>query len=106
VVHIGTVCRHPLFLAQKFYVCGHPWQHAVRRVIDANFHAENLVHSFFARLYVARQEFRLLVDLFDRATENLLARGINGDLGFLADVYAVNFSFGDIDANVNLIALE
>ena len=59
--------RASLFLAQKFHVGGHSWQHAVRRVIDANFHTENLVYSFFARLYVARQKFRLLVDLFDRA---------------------------------------
>ncbi len=78
----------------------------MRRVVDANFHAENLMHSFFPRLYVARQKFRLLVDLFDRAAENLLAHGINGDLGVLADVYAVNFGFGDIDAHVNFIALE
>jgi hypothetical protein len=40
-------------------------------VVNANLHPEHLVHPFFARLHVTWQEFRLLVDLFNDAVENL-----------------------------------
>ena len=44
------------------------------RIVDANFYAKDLVHAFFACLYVARQEIRLLVDLFDYAEEKFFRR--------------------------------
>ncbi len=57
-------------------------------------------------LNIARQKLRLLVDLFDGAVENLFREGIDANFGFLADLDAADFGFGNVDAHINLIALE
>src|ERR1700722_16233808 len=54
----------------QFYVRGHSGENAVRRIVDANLYAKNLVDTFFPRLHVARQKLRLLIDLLDGALEN------------------------------------
>src|SRR5690349_500833 len=49
----------------EFYVGCHAGQDVTRGVVDADFHAKDLMNAFFSRLHVAGKEFRLLVDLFD-----------------------------------------
>src|SRR5262249_24210995 len=85
----------------QLHVGGHAGQDMPGRVVDAHFHAEHLVHAFFTRLYVARKKLGLLVDLFNHAWERLAPRGIHGNFGFVADFYAVDFRFRDVDADVD-----
>src|SRR5882762_8638564 len=56
----------------QFHVGGHPGKDAASGIIDSDLHAKNLVHAFFAGLHVARQEFSLLVDLFEDPFENFI----------------------------------
>src|ERR1700704_2101488 len=49
----------------KFHVGSHARKHVPGGIVDANLYAKNLVHAFLAGLHVARQEFSLLVNLFD-----------------------------------------
>src|SRR5713226_5719814 len=67
----------------EFHVGSHASQHMAAGIIDANLHAKNLVHAFLARLDVARQEFGLLVDLFEDSLENCLRKRVNSDFGLL-----------------------
>src|SRR4029453_12035970 len=57
--------------ALEFHVRSHARQNVMRRIIDAHLHAEHLMHPFFAGLHIARQKFRLLIDLFHRALNGL-----------------------------------
>jgi len=47
---------------------------AVRRVVYADFHAENLVNAFLAGLDVTRKKFGLLIDLLDHAVEGFFLK--------------------------------
>src|SRR5271168_2075080 len=58
----------------QFHVGGHAREHPAGGIVDANLHAKHLVHAFFAGLHVSRQEFRLLIDLFDDPFENRLRK--------------------------------
>src|SRR5215467_1377994 len=49
--------------AHEPHIRRHTGQDVMRGVVDAHFHAEDLVHPFFAGLHIARKKFRLLVDL-------------------------------------------
>src|SRR5579859_2960912 len=78
----------------------------MRGIIDANLYTENLVDALFARLYVARQEFRLLIDLFDDTVEYLFLKWVDVNFGFLADGDFGQLRFRNVDADVNLVAFE
>src|SRR6266852_7319843 len=90
----------------EFHVGSHAGKHAASGIIDADLHAKNLMHAFLAGLDVARQEFGLLVDLFEDSFENCLRKGVDSDFGFLPDLEAAKFGFGNEDANVDLIFLK
>jgi len=49
----------------QLHVGSHAGKHVAAGIADANLYAKNLVHAFLAGLDVARQEFSLLVDLFE-----------------------------------------
>src|SRR5689334_25109998 len=77
-----------------------------RRVIDADFHAKNLVNALFAGLHVAGKKFGLLINLLDDAFENLVAERVDTNLSFLAELNSPKLGFRDVNADVNLILLE
>src|SRR6201982_58329 len=54
----------------QFHIRGHAGKDAAGGIIDADFYAHDLVNALFARLHIARQEFSLLIDLFDDAIES------------------------------------
>src|SRR6266550_3570192 len=93
-------------LGFQFHIRSHARQDTAGRIMDANFYANDLVDAFFAGLNIARQEFGLLVDLFDEAVESSVRKGIDANFGFLAKLDAADFGFGNVDANVDLILLE
>src|SRR5271156_3942763 len=70
----------------QFYVRGHSGENAVRRIVDANLYAKNLVHAFFPRLHVARQKLCLLIDLLDGALENRRRERIDPHFCLLAQL--------------------
>src|SRR5579871_875186 len=88
------------------HVGGHAGAHAIRRIVDANLDAKDLVHPLFACLNVARQKFRLLINLLDDAVKNYFRKRIDEHLGFLPQRDVTDLGLGYVDANVNLIALE
>src|SRR5436853_336315 len=90
----------------KFHVGSHAGKHVAAGIIDANLYAENLVHAFLAGLDVARQEFSLLVDLFEDPFENSFWKRVDSDFGLLPELEAAIFGFGNIDANVDLILFK
>ena len=73
-----------LALRGKGYVGGHSSAHAARSIVNADFHAKDLVDALFDGLHIAGKEFGLLVDLLDRAVEDLVGEGVHADLGLLA----------------------
>src|SRR5262249_21671460 len=97
---------HGSALRGQDHIGGHAGAHTVGRIVNTGFHAEDLVGALFYGLHVTRKEFGLLVDLFDRASKNLVGERIHANLGFLAQMDAANLRFGNVDADVNLIALE
>src|SRR5262249_16278189 len=84
----------------QFNVGSHTAAHAIRRIVNAHFYAENLVHAFFARLHVARQKLRLLIDLLHDTVKNRVRERIDANLGLLPDPHVPDFSFGNVDADV------
>src|SRR5713101_8260459 len=56
----------------QFYVSSHARSDASGRIVDANLHAEKLMHAFFTGLDVAGKKLGLLINLLDRAAENLV----------------------------------
>src|SRR6266576_2747632 len=90
----------------QFHVGGHAGKDAAGGIIDADFYANNLVNALFARLHIARQEFGLLIDLFDDAIESRVRERIDANFGFLANLHAANFRFRNVDANVDLILFQ
>src|SRR5229473_8525229 len=93
-------------LGFQFHIGGHASEDTTGGIIDANFYAYDLVDALFAGLNIARQEFGLLVDLFDEAIESGVRKRINANFGFLAKLDAADFGFGNVDANVDLILFE
>src|SRR5216684_1368295 len=100
---IAATALNPRF---QFHVGSHAGQHASGRIIDANFYAHELVDALFTSLHVARQEFGLLVDLFDDAIESGFWKGIDAYFSFLPNLHAADFGFGNVDAHVDLIFLQ
>src|SRR5437588_3010585 len=96
---IGSISRF------EFHVGSHAGKHVAGGIMDANLYAENLVHAFLAGLHVARQEFSLLIDLFEDPFENSPWKRVDSDFGLLPELEAAIFGFGNIDANVDLIFL-
>src|SRR6266480_3585668 len=90
----------------QFHIRSHAGKDTTGGIMDANFYANDLVDAFFAGLNIARQEFGLLVDLFDEAVESSVRKGIDANFGFLAKLDAADFGFGNVDANVDLIFFE
>src|SRR5262249_24821776 len=90
----------------EFHVGGHSGQDMPRPIVDADFHAEDLVHAFFARLHVARKKLGLLVDLFNDTRKRLAPRGVHRNFGFVADLDAVDFGFRNVNADVDFVALK
>src|SRR5258708_40270724 len=90
----------------QLYVSSHARADTPGRIVDANLHAEKLMHAFFTGLDVAGKKLGLLIDLLDRAVENLVGKGIDAHFGRLAQADAANFGFGNVDADVDLVALE
>src|SRR6267143_3439639 len=90
----------------QLHVGSHAGKHVAAGIIDANLYAKNLVHAFLAGLNVARQEFSLLVDLFEDPFENSFWKRVDSDFGLLPDLEAAIFGFGNVDANVDLILFE
>src|ERR1700675_3899973 len=84
----------------------HARNHMPGGINDANLHAKNLVHAFLPGLDVARQEFSLLVNLFEDPFENCFRKGVDSDFGLLPEFEAAIFGFGDVDAHVDLILFE
>jgi len=58
----------------------------VRRVVYADFHAENLVNAFLAGLDVTRKKFGLLIDLLDHAVEGFFLKWVDANLSSLANL--------------------
>ncbi len=81
-------------------------RHAASRIIDANLYAKHLVHAFLAGLHISRQEFSLLIDLFQDSLKNRIRKRVDSNFGFLPELEAAIFGFGDVDANVDLILFE
>src|SRR5256884_611341 len=90
----------------QFHIRGHAGKDAAGGIIDANFYANDLVNALFASLNVAWQKFGLLIDLLDDAVECSVRKRIDTNFGFLANLDAANFGFGNIDANVDLILFK
>src|SRR6267143_6791204 len=90
----------------QFHIGGHAREDTAGGIIDANFYANDLVYALFAGLNIARQEFGLLVDLFDEAVESSVRKRIDANFGFLAKLDAADFGCGNVDANVDLILFE
>src|SRR6267143_1155293 len=90
----------------QFHVGSHAGKHMSGGIIDANLHAKDLVNAFFTGLHIARQEFGLLVDLFQDTFENSFRKSIDSDFGLLPDLEAAIFGFWNVDAHVDLISLE
>src|SRR6266436_3063089 len=93
-------------LGFQFHVRGHAGEDATGGIIDADFYANDLVDALFAGLHIARQEFGLLVDLFDETIESGVRKRIDANFGFLAKLDAADFGFGNVDTNVDLIFFE
>jgi len=64
-----------------------------------------LENALLACLYVAWKKFRLLIDLLDGRIEDAFERG-RRDFRFLADGDSVQSPFRNVNADVDLIALE
>src|SRR5215469_18512173 len=90
----------------KFYVRGHPGKHAARRVVDADFYAEDLMDAFLAGLYVARKEFGLLIDLLHFSLKNRVGKGIDTDFRLLSEPDSSELRLGNVDADVDLGLLK
>src|SRR5439155_12542297 len=90
----------------QFHVGSHACKNMASGIIDANFYANDLVNALFASLNVAWQKFGLLIDLLDDAVECSVRKRIDTNFGFLANLDAANFGFGNIDANVDLILFQ
>src|SRR5258708_160223 len=93
-------------LGFQFHIGGHASEVTAGGIIDANFYANDLVYALFAGLNIARQEFGLLVDLFDEAIESSIRKRIDANFGLLAKPDVADFGFGNVDANVDLILFE
>src|SRR5438132_3437124 len=90
----------------QFYIRGHAGKDAAGGIIDADFYADDLVDALFAGLNIARQEFSLLIDLFDDAVESSVRKRIDTNFGFLANLDPADFRLGDVNANVGLIFFQ
>src|SRR5947208_2459870 len=90
----------------QFHIRGHACKNMASGIIDANFYANDLVNALFASLNVAWQKFGLPIDLLDDAVECSVRKRIDTNFGFLANLDAANFGFGNIDANVDLILFQ
>src|SRR5437667_3685002 len=67
----------------QFHIRGHSGKDAAGRIIDANLYAKHLVHAFLAGLDISRQEFSLLIDLFQDSLKNRIRKRIDSNFGFL-----------------------
>src|SRR3979490_66702 len=90
----------------KFHVGSHAREHVPGGIVDANLYAKNLVHAFLAGLHVARQEFSLLVNLFDDPFKHRFWKRVHSHFGLLPELEAAIFGFGNVDAHVNLILFK
>src|ERR1700730_10531319 len=90
----------------QLHVSRHAATHATGGVIDADLYADYLVHPFAASLHIAGKKFGLLINLFHYAIENRVWKRVDADFRLLAQTHAANFCFGDVNADVHLIALE
>src|ERR1700676_2295385 len=95
-----------LICSFQLHVSRHAATHTTGSVIDANFDADYFVHPFAASLHVARKKFGLLINLFHDAIESGVGKRVDADFRLLAQAHASDFRFGDINADVHLIALE
>jgi len=87
----------------ELHIGSHAGKHVSGRITDVNLYAKNLVHAFLAGLDVARQEFSLLVNLFEDPFKNCLRKRVDSDFGLLTELEAAKFGFGNVYAHVNLI---
>ena len=65
---------HGSALRRELDVSSHASKNAMRRIVDSDFDAENLVDTFLASLDIARKKFGLLINLFHDAVENLIGK--------------------------------
>src|SRR5712671_5311480 len=88
------------------------WESNIRRhagaqftfaVIEANFDAEDLLHSLPDRLHVARGEFRIPRDLFDGSGKIPARIGIDAHLDGLGELQMAQPGFGDIHADPGVL---
>src|SRR4051794_29890781 len=68
-----------LFHVWKVNVGEHSGSKSVFLVFEADLHAEHLLDPVLDRLNVARGELRFAIDLFDRAGEISVRKGIDPD---------------------------
>src|SRR5215471_8136278 len=92
--------------AFKLHVGRHARQNVARRIVDAHFDAEDLVYTFLPGLHVARKKLGLLIDLLNHACKGLPSGRIHHDIRLVADFYAIDFGFRDVNAYINLITLK
>src|SRR5690349_13620466 len=90
----------------QFHIRGHAGKDASGRIIDADFYANDLVNALFAGLNVARQEFRLLIDLFNYTIKSSVRKRIDANFRFLTNLNTANFGFRNVDANIDLILFQ
>src|SRR5258708_40178971 len=64
------------------------------------------MHALFAGLHVARQEFGLLIDLFDLAFKDFVGEGIDANVSFLADLYVSNLRFWYVNTDIDLVRFQ
>ncbi len=88
----------------QFDVRGHAREDVAGGVVDANLHAKYLVDALVAGLHIARKEFGLLIDLLDHAVEYRVWESIHADFRFLTEADVADYGFGNVDADVDLIA--
>src|SRR5438552_1125141 len=104
----GDCCALAIVSLRRFelYLGGHAGEDAASRVVDANFHAEDLVDAFLPRLHVAREKFGLLVNLFHLPAKNGVGKGVDADFRPLAELNAAKLGFRNVNADIDLVLLK
>jgi hypothetical protein len=65
---------HPSAPRREDNIRGHAGANAMRGIVDAYFHAKDLVDTLLDGLHIAGKKFSLLIDLLYRAVERLFGK--------------------------------
>src|SRR6266852_8911936 len=102
----ATIAAISILRQLQAQVGGHARADPPARIVYPHLEAEHLMDALFTCLHVAREEFRFLVDLLDHAFKDIAGERIDADLGFLSHVHQPDLRFRDVNADVELVALE